>query len=68
MTAIVVLTMQDDPAFARQALQEVHVAAHVVVEDRDVSARLVRDHDLVPVLDELPEHSAHGDDVVVGMR
>ena len=47
---------------------KVGVAAHVVVEHRDVARRLIRDDDVVSVLMELVEHPAHRDDVVVRVR
>ena len=39
-----------------------------MVEHRDVARRLIRDDDFVPVLVQLVEHSAHRDDVVIGVR
>ena len=55
----------DDAARRAEPPQEVHVAAHVVVEHRDVAAGHVGDGDLVPVLDQLAEDPAHRDHVVV---
>ena len=56
------------PEHAAGAADEVEVAPHLVIEDRDVAGGLVRDRDLVPVLVQLAQHAAHRDHVVVGVR
>ena len=55
-------------SFGREPLEEVDVAAHVVIEHGDVAARHVRDDDVVVVLRQLAENAAHRDHVVVRMR
>ena len=57
-----------DMLVALESRDEVRVASHVVIEDRDVAARHVRHQHRILVFDQLPQHAAHRDHVVIGMR
>src|SRR5688500_6516434 len=55
-------------AVVLQTDHEIDIAAHVVVEDGDVPAGHVRNDELVLVLHQLPENTAHRDDVIIRVR
>ena len=50
------------------ALNEVHEADHLVVTDGDTAGSLVGNVNIMPLIDESCERTAHTDDIVIGVR
>ena len=52
----------------RQAMEEIDMAAHIMIEDRKIAAGHVGHGDLVGVGGQLVKNSTHRDDIVVRVR
>ena len=51
-----------------EAVDEMHIKAHLLVGNGDIATGLIGDMHIVPLLDQSADGAPHRDDIIVGMR